>query len=217
MNLQTNSQASRGEEELISKSVKGNQDALDQLFAHYARALYPTALRLLGSLEDAEDALQDALLSVFRNLGRFEARSQFSTWLTRIVINTALMRLRSQRAHPVASLDGEGGEEDELTLADKLRDPAPDPKELCAQAELEGLVERHLKVLSPALRSAWLLREVEGLSTEEASEALGVPEGTLKSQLHRACLQLRNRLRPRTEKQPSCARVRRVGLCPASG
>ena len=73
MNLQTSWQAIR-EEELICKSVKGDQDALDQLFARYARALYPTALKLLGNREDAEDALQDGLLSAFRNHGQFEGR-----------------------------------------------------------------------------------------------------------------------------------------------
>lgn len=195
MNSQLNRQASKGEEVLIRESLKGDQDALHQLFARYARELYPTALRLLGNREDAEDALQDGLLSAFRNLRRFEGRSQFSTWLTRIVINAALMRLRSQRAHPVASLDSENSEQEDSTLADKVADRAPDPEEIYEAKEIGDIIERNMQTLSPSLRSAITLRDVEGWSTAEAAQALGVPEGTLKSQLHRARTQLAARLR----------------------
>jgi len=85
--------------------LKGDARALDALFARNTRALYQTALRVLGNPEDAEEALQEGLLSAYRNLPRFERRSQFSTWLTRIVINAALMRRRSKRSRPAVSLD----------------------------------------------------------------------------------------------------------------
>lgn len=187
---------SHGEEELIREGLRGNQNALDQLFSRYSRALYPTALKLMGNPEDAEDALQDGLLSAFRNLRRFEGRSQFSTWLTRIVINAALMRLRSKRAHPVASIDAEpNSETDEPATAERIADLAPGPEEIYAQKEVHEIFERQLEELSAPLRSAFVLREVEGLSTEEAAQTLGVPEGTLKSQLHRARLQLTSLLR----------------------
>ena len=183
--------SSQGEERLIREALRGNQKALDQLFGRYSRALYPTALKLMGNPEDAEDALQDGLLSAFRNLRRFEGRSQFSTWLTRIVINAALMRLRSKRAHPAASIDAESnGDGDEPAPAERIADRAPSPEEIYAQKEVRELFERNLKGLSPTLRSALVLRDLEGLSTEEAAETLGVPEGTLKSQLHRARVQL---------------------------
>lgn len=181
---------------MIQQGLRGDQYALDQLFARYSRALYPTALKLMGNPEDAEDALQDGLLSAFRNLRRFEGRSQFSTWLTRIVINAALMRLRSKRAHPSASLDAESGPDaDDPAPAERIADHAPGPEELYARKEVHEIFERHLEELSPLLRSAFVLREVEGLSTEEAAQTLGVPQGTLKSQLHRARLQLMNLLR----------------------
>jgi RNA polymerase sigma-70 factor, ECF subfamily len=187
---------SQAEGELIRKGLRGNQDALDQLFSRYSRALYPTALKLMGNPEDAEDALQDGLLSAFRNLRRFEGRSQFSTWLTRIVINAALMRLRSKRAHPAASIDAEpNGEADEPVPAERIADFGPGPEELYAQKEVREIFERHLEELSAPLRSAFVLRDVQGLSTEEAAQTLGVPEGTLKSQLHRARLQLTGLLR----------------------
>lgn len=198
LNSQTLRQAATTptEDRLIQQSLRGDQGALDQLFARYSRALYPTALKLMGNPEDAEDALQDGLFSAFRNLRRFEGRSQFSTWLTRIVINAALMRLRSKRARPAASLDAESGvDADEPAPAERIADKALGPEELYARQEVHEIFERHLEELSPPLRSAFVLREVEGLSTEEAAQTLGVPEGTLKSQLHRARLQLTGLLR----------------------
>jgi len=208
--------ANQGEKELIREGLRGNQNALDQLFARYSRALYPTALKLMGNPEDAEDALQDGLLSAFRNLRRFEGRSQFSTWLTRIVINAALMRLRSKRAHPAASIDAESNSEtDEVTAADRIADLAPGPEEIYARKEVHEIFQRHLEGLSVPLRSAFVLREVEGLSTEEAAQTLGVPEGTLKSQLHRARLQLTGLLRTALglDSEGSARSLRAASLC----
>lgn len=174
------------EDDLVRCGLRGDREALDTLFARYTRPLYQTALRLLGNPEDAEDALQDGMLSAVRNLKRFEGRSKFSTWLTRIVINAALMRLRSQRARPTVSLDQDDAEPRDLTLAGRLPDPSPDPEEACAREERHEIFEDSLKTLPPPLRSALWLRDVQGLSTAEAAQALGLSEGTLKSQLHRA-------------------------------
>ncbi len=91
------------EEKLIRAGQRGDPQAVETLFRRYQRPLFQTALRVLGNAEDAEDALQDGLLSAYRNLKRFEGRSQFSTWLTRIVINAALMRRRSAKARPAAA------------------------------------------------------------------------------------------------------------------
>src|SRR2546429_7047786 len=94
------------EEKLIRAGQRGDAQAVDALFKRYQRPLFQTALRVLGNAEDAEDALQEGMLSAYRNLKRFEGRSQFSTWLTRIVINAALMRRRSMKARPAVWLDG---------------------------------------------------------------------------------------------------------------
>jgi len=184
-----NDEILRDEQGLIRLGLKGNQAALEALFARHSGALYQSALKLLGNPEDAEDALQEGMLSAFKNLRRFEGRSKFSSWLTRIVINAALMRVRSQRAHQTVSADQPLGEA-ELTLAEQLADPAPDPERLYAREEMRQLLDRNLTELSPEMRTAVRLRDIEGLSTQEAAEALGVPENTLKSRLHRARLQL---------------------------
>ena len=175
---------------LIRQAIGGDREALEQIFTRNSPALYQTALRLVGTPEEAEDVLQEGMLNAFRNLRRFEGRSQFSTWLTRIVINAGLMRLRSRKARPVVSLDEKLTEEDDVTFADQFPDKGPNPEQVYAREELRGILDRHLSRLSPVLRSAFLLREVQGLSTQEAAETLGVSEGTLKARLHRAKRQL---------------------------
>src|SRR5262249_32123190 len=105
------------EDQLIELGLNGDSRALDTLFARNNHKLYQPALRVLGNPEDAEEALQEGLLSAYRNLSRFERRSQFSTWLTRIVINAALMRRRSKRSRPSVSLD-DWIAEGEVPLAD---------------------------------------------------------------------------------------------------
>jgi RNA polymerase sigma-70 factor (ECF subfamily) len=180
------------ESQLVRKAIAGNHDALDLLFARHSRALFQTALRLLGNPEDAEDALQEAMLSAYRNLPRFEGRSQFSTWMTRIVINAALMRRRSKRAHPAVSLDD--STEDKTPMVDRFPDDHPSPEQLYASAELSAHVQRNLQQLSPLLRNAFELRELEGLSADEAARALGVSRNTLKARLWRARQQLASRL-----------------------
>jgi len=148
---------------------------------------------VLGNAEDAEDALQDGLLSAYRNLKRFEGRSQFSTWLTRIVINAALMRRRSAKARPAVSLD-EAPREDELPATERFAAKGPNPEQVFAGTELREMISANLDELSPLLRTAFVLREMEGYSTGEAAKKLGVTENTLKARLWRARHQLAERL-----------------------
>src|SRR5580698_7268029 len=183
----------QSEEQLIDRGLKGDARALDTLFARNTRALYQTALRVLGNPEDAEEALQEGLLSAYRNLRRFEGRSQFSTWLTRIVINAALMRRRSKRARPAVSLD-DCASDGELPLAERFADESPNPEQLYAGTELGDRVSKKLAEISPLLRTAFWLREIEGLSAEEAAQVLGVSRNTLKARLWRARQELAARL-----------------------
>jgi RNA polymerase sigma-70 factor, ECF subfamily len=185
--------AEQSEEFLIEQGLNGDAHALNALFARNNRALYQTALRVLGNPEDAEEALQEGLLSAYRNLRRFERRSQFSTWLTRIVINAALMRRRSKLARPAVSLD-DLSSESETPLAERFADEGPDPEQLYAGTELRERVDKKLGEISPLLRTAFWLREIEGLSAEEAAQILGVSRNTLKARLWRARQELAARL-----------------------
>jgi len=181
------------EEKLIRAGQRGDEQAVEALFRRYHRPLFQTAFRVLGNTEDAEDALQDGLLSAYRNLKRFEGRSQFSTWLTRIVINAALMRRRSAKARPAVSLD-EAPREEELPASERFADDGPTPEQVFASTEIREMISENLDELSPLLRTAFVLREVQGYSTGEAAKKLGVTENTLKARLWRARQQLAERL-----------------------
>lgn len=181
------------EEKLIRAGQRGDHQAVETLFRRYQRPLFQTALRVLGNTEDAEDALQDGLLSAYRNLKGFEGRSQFSTWLTRIVINAALMRRRSAKARPAISLD-EPPREDELPATERFADDGLTPEQVFENTEIREMLSENLDQLSPLLRTAFVLREVQGYSTGEAAKKLGVTENTLKARLWRARHQLAERL-----------------------
>jgi RNA polymerase sigma-70 factor, ECF subfamily len=181
------------EAKLIRAGQRGDAQAVETLFRRYQRPLFQTALRVLGNAEDAEDALQDGYLSAYRNLKRFEGRSQFSTWLTRIVINAALMRRRSAKSRPAVSLD-DSPREDELPASERFADDSPNPEQVYAGTELREMINQNLDELSPLLRTAFVLREVQGYSTGEAAKKLGVTENTLKARLWRARHQMAERL-----------------------
>jgi RNA polymerase sigma-70 factor, ECF subfamily len=191
--LATAANAQWNEQKLIRAGQRGDAQAVEALFSRYQRPLFQTALRVLGNAEDAEDALQDGLLSAYRNLKRFEGRSQFSTWLTRIVINAALMRRRSAKARPAISLD-ETPREDELPASERFADSGPNPEQVFVSTELREMISENLDELSPLLRTAFVLRDVQGYSTGEAAKKLGVTENTLKARLWRARHQLAERL-----------------------
>ena len=179
---------------LIERARRGDPAALETLFARHSPALYRTALRVLGNEADAEDAVQEGLLSAFRNLQRFEGRSQFSSWLTRIVINAALMRLRRYRAHPTVSIDDQQPEND-LHLADLLEHPGAGPDEVYAGGQLRRILAGTVEELTPALRKAFLLRYANGLSNEEAARRLGISVLALKTRVHRARTVLAEKMR----------------------
>jgi RNA polymerase sigma-70 factor (ECF subfamily) len=191
LELKTDREASQRVDALLRQAINNDREALDELFTLYRGRLYNTLLRLLGNPDDAEEVLQDGLLAAFRNLSRFKGRSQFSTWLTRIVINAGLMRLRRSRPEVMTSIDQPQVGGDEQPCASRLPDPAPNPEERYARQEWLQIVEHRLRSLPAANRKALWLRDVVGLSTREAAEALAVPTGSLKSQLHRARLRLR--------------------------
>jgi RNA polymerase sigma-70 factor, ECF subfamily len=176
---------------LLRRAINNDPEALNGLFARYRRRLYHTSLHLLRNPDDAEDVLQEALLAAFCKLSTFNGLSQFSTWLTRIVINSALMRLRRSRPEVVTSIDHQQSNRDEMTWAKRLPDPSPNPEEVYARHERRQILEDLLRSLPAANRKVLWLRDFVGLSTREAAEALRMPTGTLKSQLHRARLKLR--------------------------
>src|SRR5215470_9549587 len=180
---------------LVRRAAKGDSEAQDILFGRHRSRLYRLALRLLRSKEDAEDAVQDALLSAYRNLSSFEGRSMFSTWLTRIVVNAALVRMRRQRARPELFLEDVSPDE-QFSMANTLVDVRPDPEQAYASAETRQLVESALEELSPSIRVAFRLRELQERSNLEAATMTGIEVGAFKSRISRARSQLAKRFSP---------------------
>jgi RNA polymerase sigma-70 factor (ECF subfamily) len=179
----------------------GSRDKLgremDDALLRYRPSFYRSAFRHLGNAADAEDAVQDALLSAYKHLSQFRGQARISTWLSAIVINSPRMRLRRRCRQPQVSLDEQNPEQESYALYDRLPDGGPTPEEPCRKAELAEHVHRLVRQLSPTLRRAFQLRELDGLTIRETAKGLGVAEGTVKAQLARARTKLRLLMRKR--------------------
>jgi RNA polymerase sigma-70 factor, ECF subfamily len=171
--------------QLVQRAREGDREALDVLFAEFRSRLYRTAFSVLGNHEDAEDAVQDALLWAYAGIWSFEGRSLFSSWLTRIVINAALHQRRKKRRRPMVSIH-EMAVDDGQDRIRQIVDSHPDPEILCHSSELRSLVEDRLKRMPKGNRLAFRLCEIEGTSQAEAANVAGIPLATLKSRVSRA-------------------------------
>jgi RNA polymerase sigma factor (sigma-70 family) len=156
------------------------------VLSHGLPSLHRYAYRLLGNKDDAEDAVQDALLAAFKHLNQFRGQAQLSTWLTAIVINCARMQLRKRSRHLHVSLDSRIGEEQEYSLSDILVDCRPNPEDEYHKSWLNARLKESAARLSPTLRRTFHLRYVDHLSVCETARVLGVPIGTVKAQTARA-------------------------------
>jgi RNA polymerase sigma-70 factor, ECF subfamily len=188
------------EEALVRASQRGNRQAIETLFRRYQRQLLGTARHILGNTEDAEDALQDGLLSAYRNIARFEGRCKFSTWLTRIVVNAALMRRRSAKRIRLTSLDATSLE-DEVPMSECVQDSDPNPEQIFAHTELREMIHTNLRQLPSPLSTAFVLCGIEEHSLEEAARRLGITVTAMKARMHRARCKLAESLGPRIERR----------------
>jgi RNA polymerase sigma-70 factor (ECF subfamily) len=172
-----------GERAVPNGLLSERAQELDCVVSRYLPMFYKRAFRFLGNMPDAEDAVQDALLSAYKHLGQFRGQAQLSAWLTTIVINAARMKLRRRDSY--LSLDEEQGK-DGLTFSQRLPDSKPSPEELCSAAEARDQLVEGVRQLSPKLRRTLQLRDIDGLTTKEAALVMGVPHGTVKARLSRA-------------------------------
>ena len=195
---ETGMQASNGsvvfdEAALVERARGGDDAAFAGLVEQYQRKIYRLARNITQNAEDAEDLLQDAFLKAYTNLGKFHGDSKFYTWIVRIAVNEALMKLRKRRGDKMVSLD----EEIELGEESVTREIAVwdgNPEQTYSQEEMRKLLDDAIQSLKPTFRSVFQLRDVEELSTEETAEALELSVPEVKSRLLRARLQLRERL-----------------------
>lgn len=170
-------------------------EEFNELFEKNMPRLLRLADRVLRNRHDSEDALQDGLLSALRHIDQFKGNAQFSTWLYSIARNSALAKLRSQRAHPFISMDDLSSDaEFDPDKIEAATDSGPDPEECCAQAELAAIFGRTLECLPPRYRAIIHLCDFEGFSGKEAAEQLGLTVSALKSQHNRARSAIRQSL-----------------------
>ena len=180
--------------ETVAKVQNGDPDAFEALVARHSRRVYRTLLGILGSEEEARDAMQDTFVKAFHHLGAFQGRSKFSTWLVSIASNTGLQLLRDRK--PMQSLDDGLAEEDEGFRPRQIRAWTEDPEQLYSRTETRALVEEGVMNLPPKYRVVLMLRDIEQLSIEESAAALGLGIPALKSRHLRGRLMLREALTP---------------------
>jgi RNA polymerase sigma-70 factor (ECF subfamily) len=167
------------------------QDVVSQKLSFF----YKRAYRYVGDPHDAEDAVQDALLSAYKHLDQFKATATLATWITTIVTNSALSQLRRRPRQLHVSLDEPLAGENDYCLSDMLEDVGPSPEGECIQSELHGYLWQSVMELSPSLRKTIQLFYVDGMSTREVAQTLGVPLGTVKARMSRARSRLKRMMR----------------------
>ena len=171
------------------------KDALEEMFVASRKRFLAMAYSILRNREDAEDAVQEAFLSAYRHLRSFEGRSALRTWLTRIVLNAALMMQRKRKPSAIRSLSESGVSHDD-GWTENIPDSQPDPEMIHAERETLQFIDEKLGELKPALREAFTMTYFDDLSGAEACAVVGVSPGTLKARIFRA----RRKLLDRTER-----------------
>src|SRR5215813_11089546 len=177
---------------LVHATRQGDAEAFEELVKRYDFRLLRIAFHVTHNREDAEEAVQDAFLKAYTNLDQFEETASFSTWLTRIVVNESLIKLRKEgniKKHKTSLTDQL---EERITF--EIADWAPNPEQLYSATELRGILIKSLESLRPALTVVFVLRDVVGLAGDEAAEVLSLAPSSVRARLFRARLQLREKL-----------------------
>lgn len=189
---QTREPAVFDEAPLVERARQGDDRAFTELVNYYAPKVYRTARHILNNDEDAEDVLQEAFLKAYANLDNFKGESKFYTWIVRIAVNEALMKIRKRKTARTESLDQQIDTGEDMVM----REVAvwDNPETNYSREEIQGILDTAIQSLKPDFRTVFVLRDVEDLSTEETATALNLSIPAVKSRLLRARLQLREKL-----------------------
>ncbi len=179
--------------DLVARSRQGDTAAFSILVRRYEGKIFRLAMNITQNREDAEDVLQEAFFKAYEHLDQFQGNSKFYTWIVRIAVNQALMKLRKRKSDRAVSLD-EQIDTGEDTVVREIAAWDPDPEQQYSQEELHKILNEAVQGLAPIYRTVFTLRDIDGLSTEEAAEALDLSVPAVKSRLLRARLQLRDKL-----------------------
>jgi RNA polymerase sigma-70 factor (ECF subfamily) len=169
--------------EIVKRVCAGDRGLFEVLMRRYNQRVYRAARAIVKDEAEAEDVMQQAYINAFTHLGQFEARSRFSTWLTQIAVNEALARRQKLRAMQTST---ERLEDDDRPFLAALRSPQPDPERQAYAGELQRALEEAVDSLPESYRTVFMLRDVEGMSTAETGEGLGLGDEAVKTRLHRA-------------------------------
>ncbi|WP_180538397.1 sigma-70 family RNA polymerase sigma factor [Nevskia soli] len=181
------------ETEVLALARQGDVGAFSQLMKRYETKIFRLAQHITQNREDAEDVLQETFLKAYEHLDQFQGNSKFYTWVVRIAVNQALMKLRKRRSDRSVSLD-EGIDTGEDTVIREIAAWDENPEQRYSREELGAILDEAVESLSPPYRTVFVLRDIEELSTEETAEALDLSIPAVKSRLLRARLQLREKL-----------------------
>ena len=181
------------ESALVARAKAGDIAAFSELVTHYDRRVFRIAKQITQNDDDAEDVLQETFLKAYSHLEEFQGNSKFYTWLVRIAVNEALMRLRKRRSDKTVPLDEpvDTGEDEvvrEIAVWDE------NPEDRYSREELGQILDEAIRGLKPLYRTVFILRDIEEMSIEETAEALNLSISAVKSRLLRARLQLREKL-----------------------
>jgi len=178
------------EREIIEAVLGGDVDRYAELVSRYQLAAWKLAYSLVGNMDDAKELSQNAFVSAYQRLGRFQQRARFSTWLYRIVVNECKDFLR-QRARRPAVISMAGDPDADEPRIFEVADPSRSPAELATDRELAGRLETAIRALADHQRTAFVLHHLNGLPLDQVAEVMGCRVGTVKSHVFRACERLR--------------------------
>ncbi len=181
------------ESALIAEAKAGSNSAFEDLVNRYEKKIYRLGLNITGNPEDAEEVLQETFLKAFAHLSNFREDSRFYTWIVRIAVNEGLMKLRKRRTDRSVPIQDTVDEDGDI-VPREFTDWKPNPEQLLAQSELQEILTNAARSLPSTFRTVFLLRDVEGLSTEETAEVLNLSVSAVKARLFRARLHLRENL-----------------------
>ena len=184
------SDASRTDEELVTRSRGGDVDSFNQLILRWERPIYALAYRVIGREEDARDVCQETFLRAFRSLAGFKGQAKFSSWLYRIALNLCRDWIRRQRRAPVSQLP----EDIDILEAAAATEPTESIEDLVARRELSAVVEEAMALLPDEQRTAIILKEYHGMTFQEIADLQGCPLSTVKTRLYQGLSVLRRQL-----------------------
>ena len=179
------------DEEIVRRVRAGEPALFEVLMRRHNRRLYRAARAVVKDEDEVEDVMQQAYVNAFTHLHQFEERSQFSTWLTRITLNEAFRRRRKIRQTGAMSPVPSDGEDRPGAIMESITSPQPDPERQAYAQELRRVLEAAVDELPETYRTVFMLRDIEGLSTSEAGDGLGLGEEAVKTRLHRARAMIR--------------------------